>query len=64
MKKIVINFRKRSGRHATVFINGDEVEMVESFKFLGIQITNNLFWSLHANAIIKKAHQASTFTGG
>ena len=31
--------------------------MVESFKFLGVQITNNLSWSLHADAIVKKAHQ-------
>ena len=41
-KEIVIDFRKRKGEHAPVYINGDEVERVESFKFLGVQITNNL----------------------
>ena len=45
--KLVIDFRKRSGGHAPVYINGDEVEMVENFKFLGVQITNNLSWSPH-----------------
>ena len=40
-KEIVIDFRKRSGEHAPVYINGDEVERVESFKCLGVQITNN-----------------------
>ena len=45
MKEILIDFRKRKGEHAPVYINGDEVERVKSFKFLGVQVTNNLFWS-------------------
>jgi len=28
-KEIVIDFRKGSGGHAPVYVNGDEVEMVE-----------------------------------
>ena len=44
-KEIVINFRKRKEEHASVYINGDEVERVESFRFSGVQITNNLSWS-------------------
>ena len=44
-KEIVIDFRKHSGEHTPVYINGCIVEMVESFKFLGVQITNNLSWS-------------------
>ena len=35
--------------------------MVESFKFLGVQITNNLSWSPHADTIVKKAHQCLNF---
>ena len=62
-KEIVVNFRKCKGERAPVHINGDEGEMVESFKFLGAQITNNLSWYLHADAILKKAHNASTFSG-
>jgi len=42
MKESVNNLRKCSGEHAPVYINGDEMEMVKSFKFLGVQITNNL----------------------
>jgi len=41
-KEIIINFRKHSGGHAPVYVNGAEAEMVESFKFLGVQITNHL----------------------
>ena len=35
--------------------------MVESFKFLGGQITNNLPGSPHADTIVKKAHQCLYF---
>ena len=33
MKEIVIDFRKHKGEHAPVYINRDEVERVESFRF-------------------------------
>jgi len=55
-KEIVIDFRKRSGGHAPVYIDGDEVEMVESFTFLGVQITNNL----HATLKLRQSTNAST----
>ena len=42
MKGIAIDFRKRRGRHAAIYINGNEVEVANRFKFLGVQITNNL----------------------
>ena len=61
MKEIVIDFRKHKGEHAPVYINGGELETVESFKFLGVQITNNLSWSPHADTIVKKAHQCFYF---
>eukprot|EP00061_Rhincodon_typus_P016174 g44248.t1 len=47
MKELIIDLRKRSGGDAPVCINGAEVEMVESIKFLGRMITNNLSWSTH-----------------
>ena len=56
-KEIVINFRKRKGEHAPAYINRDEIEKVGSFKFLGVQITNKLSWSPHADTIVTKAHQ-------
>eukprot|EP00061_Rhincodon_typus_P017947 g46896.t1 len=36
-----------SGGHAPVCINGAEVEMVETIRFLGVTLTNNLSWSTH-----------------
>eukprot|EP00061_Rhincodon_typus_P008222 g30645.t1 len=47
MKELVIDFRNRNGGQAPVCISGAEVEMVETFKFLEVNITNNLSWSIH-----------------
>eukprot|EP00061_Rhincodon_typus_P005636 g25396.t1 len=55
MKKLVIDFRKRSGVHAPICINGAEMEMVDSIKFLGVTNTNDLSWSTHVDRTVKKA---------
>ena len=39
------------------FIDGAVVEKVESFKFLGVHITNELSWSKHTKAVVKRARQ-------
>ena len=33
----------------------DAVEQVESFKFLGVHITNKLTWSKHTKTVVKSA---------
>ncbi len=37
------------------------VEQVNSFKFLGVHITEELTWSAHTDAVLKKAHQRLFF---
>ena len=34
------------------------VEQVESFKFLGVHITNKLSWSKHTKKVVKRARQS------
>ena len=38
-------------------IDGAVMERVESFKFLGFQITKELSCSTHTNTVVKKAQQ-------
>ena len=38
-------------------INGAVVERVESFKFLGVHITNKLSWSTHTKTVVTRARQ-------
>ena len=42
-------------------INGSPVDIVDSFKFLGVHITNSLTWSLNSKGILKKAQQRLYF---
>eukprot|EP00061_Rhincodon_typus_P004904 g23700.t1 len=44
-KELIIDFRKKEGEHAPIYINETEVERVESIKFLRGTIANNLSWT-------------------
>ncbi len=44
-----------------ISIDKTHVERVNSFKFLGVHITEDLTWSAHTDAVLKKAHQRLFF---
>jgi hypothetical protein len=56
-KEMIVNYRKRRTEHAPIIIDGAAVEQVESFKFLGVHITNKLTWSKHTKTVVKRARQ-------
>lgn len=56
MKKPIANFKKRDGMHVPLAINGAELEMIECFTVLSVNITNNLFWFNHFDATTRKTH--------
>ena len=56
-KEMIVEYRKRRTKHAPILINGAVVEQVESFKFLGVHITNKLTWSKHTKAVVKQPQQ-------
>eukprot|EP00061_Rhincodon_typus_P008510 g31189.t1 len=47
----------KEGGHVPIYINGAEMERVQSVNFLGTAMTNNLSWTFSINAIVKKAQQ-------
>jgi hypothetical protein len=52
-KELIVDNWKRMAEHATIHIDGAAVEQVESFKFLGVHITNKLTWfKLEVNRLI------------
>jgi hypothetical protein len=57
-KEMIVDYRKRRSEHTHILINVAEVEQVESFKFLGVHITNKLSWSKHTKIVMKRARQS------
>eukprot|EP00061_Rhincodon_typus_P006974 g28163.t1 len=51
--ELIIDFRKKGGEYAPIYINGTEVKRVESSKFLGVTITD-LSWTSHVDVMVKK----------
>ena len=56
-KEMIVDYRKKRAKHTTFLVNGAAVEQVESFKLLGVQITNKLTLSKHTKTIVKRARQ-------
>eukprot|EP00061_Rhincodon_typus_P008364 g30901.t1 len=53
-KELIIDFRKKGGEHALIYINGQEIERMDSVKFLGVTISDKL-------STVKKAQQGLFF---
>ncbi len=60
-KELVVEYRRQSREHTPITIDKTPVERVSSFKFLGVHITEDLTWSAHTDAVLKKAHQRLFF---
>eukprot|EP00061_Rhincodon_typus_P011688 g36903.t1 len=54
-------FMKTGGGQISIYIIGAEVDRVESVKFLGATITDNLSWTSHVDAMAKKGQQRLFF---
>ncbi|KAF7650679.1 hypothetical protein LDENG_00122050 [Lucifuga dentata] len=60
-KEMIIDFRRHRGDPAPLYINGDYVQRVSSFKFLGTHITEDLTWTVNTTVVVKKARQRLHF---
>ncbi len=57
-KELIMDFRKRQQRPYTpLMISGTPVERVSSFKYLGVNISEDLTWTAHIQTQVKKARQ-------
>ncbi len=57
-KELIVDFRKRHLRPNTpLMISGTPVERVSSFKYLGVNISEDLTWTAHIQTQVKKARQ-------
>ncbi len=57
-KKLIVDFRKRQQRPYTpLMISGTPVERVSSFKYLGVNISEDLTWTTHIQTQVKKTRK-------
>ncbi len=57
-KELIVDFRKRQQRPYTpLMISGTPTERVSSFKYLGVNISEDLTWTAHIQTQVKKARQ-------
>ena len=48
-----ISFTKSQQEFEPILINGDALEVVDSLKLLGLNISSNLTWNIYANETVK-----------
>lgn len=53
-KEIVIDFSRNKTPPSPVCIGGINVEIVKSYKYLGVELDNKLEWSTNTEAVYKK----------
>lgn len=53
-KELVIDYRKLARTHSALTINRTSVERISSFKFLRVHISEDISWSTHTGAVLKK----------
>ncbi|KAK3521012.1 hypothetical protein QTP86_002491 [Hemibagrus guttatus] len=57
-KELIVDFSTKQERnYQTPLINESPVERVDSFRYLGVHITQDLSWSCHINTVVKKVRQ-------
>ncbi len=56
-KELIVDFRKRQHSYTPLMISGTPVERVSSFKYLGVNIPEDLTWTTHIQTQVKKARQ-------
>eukprot|EP00061_Rhincodon_typus_P011256 g36142.t1 len=60
-KEQITDFRKKGGEHAPIYMSGIEVERVKIIKFPSAMITDDLSWTSHVDATVKKIQQCLFF---
>ncbi|KAI4901199.1 hypothetical protein NFI96_027028, partial [Prochilodus magdalenae] len=60
-KEMVVDFRKNRSPQAPVTIDGEEMEVVGTYKYLGVHLDNKLDWSSNTSAVFKRGQSRLYF---
>ena len=59
-KEMIIDFSRKPS-HQPITIDGETIEVVKTYKYLGVHLDNKLDWSVQANALYKKGQSRLHF---
>lgn len=59
--EVMVDYRKNRRPPVPVSIHGDEVERVDSYKYLGVHINNKLDWSHNRESLLRKGQSSMFF---
>ncbi|KAI4898399.1 hypothetical protein NFI96_002300 [Prochilodus magdalenae] len=60
-KEMIVDFRRGRHAHPPLHVGGSAVEVVSSYRYLGVHLSNNLTWSNNTSSLVRKAHQRLYF---
>ena len=60
-KEVIIDFRRKPDPPIPLDINGETVEIVKEFKYLGTVLDNKLDWGANTTSLVKKGNQKLFF---
>ncbi|KAI4892265.1 hypothetical protein NFI96_006265 [Prochilodus magdalenae] len=60
-KEMIVDFRRGRHAHLPLHVRGSAVEVVSSYRYLGVHLSNNLTWSNNTSSLVRKAHQRLYF---
>ncbi|KAI4874406.1 hypothetical protein NFI96_007553, partial [Prochilodus magdalenae] len=61
MKEMIVDFRRGRHDHLPLHVGGSAVEVVSSYRYFGVHLSNNLTWSNNTSSLVRKAHQRLYF---
>ena len=60
-KEMIVDFGRRKAHHLPVVIEGEGIEVVQTYKYLGVHLDHKLDWSVHTDAAYKKGQSRLFF---
>ncbi|KAI4885998.1 hypothetical protein NFI96_024689, partial [Prochilodus magdalenae] len=61
IKELVLMQGRGRHAHLPLHVGGSAVEVVSSYRYLGVHLSNNLTWSNNTSSLVRKAHQRLYF---
>jgi len=61
IKELVVDFRRNKSPPTPITIQGVDIEMVDSYKFLGVHLNNKLDWTDNTEALYRKGQSRLFF---